>query len=142
MPTRFNSVGFAGAEGRTNNDGTSDPYIKQYVIPVTIVASTAEQDTGFTMPDRASELHVGVNVLTEETTGTTKTIDVGVTGNADALIDGASVAATGFVGATGGAGESASPVDLSGTNITYALGAADFAELDAEIVVTVVAASA
>lgn len=133
-PTRFKKLGSAGVFGNTNNAGKSDPAIQTFVIPVTIVASTAEQDTGFAMPAKSALLAAEVNVLTEETTGTTKTIDIGVTGNADAIIDGASVAATGMFGKTGGAGESAS-VNLSGTNITYALGAADFAELEAEIII-------
>lgn len=136
---RYNGVGLAGVRGGTNNTGTSDPAITQVVIPITIVASTAEQDTGYTMPDAAIALNAVVNVMTLEATGTTKTIDVGITSNADALIDAGSVAAVGMIGQTGGAGELAS-VDLSGTNITYALGATDFAELDAEIIITMISA--
>lgn len=141
IASRLKSLGLAGRKGALNNQGVSDPYIQQFVIPVTLVASTAEQDTGFVMPVRASELHVGVNVITEEATGTFKTIDVGVVGSPDALIDDGSVDAKGFIGATGGAGEQPSPVDLSGKTIAYALGSADFAELEAEIVITVIGAS-
>lgn len=117
----------------------SKPYTKMFVIPVTIVASTAEQDSGFTMPANAQEFATSVRVITAEVTGTTKTLDVGVTTNPDALIDDADVSATGMLGRTGGAGELSYPQQLSGINITYAFGSADFAELDAEIIVYVLA---
>ena len=133
-PTRFLKIGLAGRKSATTS---SDPIAQQFTIPVTIVASTAEQDTGIEMPTGAAEVSVGVNVLTAEVTGTTKTVDVGITSNADALIDASDVSATGYLTRTGGAGELPFPVNVSGTNITYALGSTDFVELKAEIVVTV-----
>jgi len=127
--TRYDAIGTAGRKGGESNTGYSDPAIKTVVEPITIVASTAEQDTGFTFPSRAAVISAKINVRTEETTGTTKTVDVGITGDPDAILDGADVSAATLVG---------SPLDagLSGTNLTYALGSADFAELDAEIIVT------
>ena len=137
--TRYSAVGVAGGKGRPTN-GDSDPFFTQVVIPLPLVAATAEQDTGVTLPAKASEFHCVVNVITASSAGTTETIDIGVTGNADALIDGGSTNAAGLIGRTGGAGESEYPANIGGTNITYALGSADIAGLEAELILTYIGA--
>jgi len=136
-PTRFTKVGLTGRPSQTTQ---TDASLQGLVVKLPVVASGAEQSTTLTLPANAIELSVVVRVLTAEVTGTTKTIDIGVVGNADTLIDGADVSATGLVSKTGGAGESTFPVDLGGATITYALGSADFLELVAEVVFYIVTA--
>lgn len=63
--------------------------------------SNAEVDSGWDLPSGSIVLDVWVNVITAEVTGTTKTLDVGLLssesgGDADAFIDGISVASTGI----------------------------------------------
>ena len=75
-----------------------------------------------------------LDVETEETTGTTKTVSVGLVGGTGAeFLSGESVAAAGPVGTPIG-------VAYSAANISYTLGSADFAELDATLVITLVQA--
>ncbi len=133
-PTRLSKIGLAGRKSAVTS---SDPIIQQFVIPVTIVASTAEQDTGVAMPTGAGEVSVALNVLTAEVTGSVKTVDVGITGDPDALLNNADVSATGYLTREDAVGAVAFPVNLSGTNITYALGDTDSVEMVAEIVITV-----
>lgn len=132
--SRVNALGTAGRKDATDN--SQDSFIKTFEAPITIVAATSEQDTGITLPAQGIVLSAYVRVETAEATGLTKTVDLGITSNPDAIIDGASVAATGSVGQTAGAGELSS-VPCAGSNITYALGSADFAELVATAVVVV-----
>lgn len=136
--TRYNRLGAAGRKNDQYQGQKSDPFIQTLVISAPLVASAAEQDTGITLPADCSIIDVVVNVKTASTGGTTQTIDVGVTGNPDQLIDGAATTATGFVGPTGGLGETTT-IFNSATNITYALGAADITAFDGEIVVTYLA---
>lgn len=137
------------------------PTVDFYRFPIALVDSTAEQDTGFDLPDDGIVLDVFLNVKTPEATGATKTVDVGLKsgeagGDTDGFLDGVSVAAGGIKKGTlasGGqtkgallrADESGSgglvpePHVLNGTakSVVYALGSNDFAELDAEIIVLV-----
>ena len=71
-------------------------------IPITSTPTGAEQDTSFDLPSGAVVRDVLVDVTTAEATGATKTLDVGLLssesgGDADGLLDGVSVAATGLV---------------------------------------------
>lgn len=70
-------------------------------IPIDVVASTSEQDTGYDIPDDAIVYDVFIKVDTAEATGGTKTIDVGTlssdSGDADGFLDGVSTAGTGVV---------------------------------------------
>lgn len=82
--------------------------------------TSAEVDTTFDLPARGQVHDVLVRVVTAETTGTTKTLDVGLLssesgGDADGFLDGISVAATGMKRGTF--------VATVGSNNTY-LGAA------------------
>ena len=131
---------------------------KFFVIPAAIVAATTVNDTGYNMPAKAVVLEAFLDVTTLEATGATKTVDVGFlnageSGDEDGLLDGASVAAAGLIGpslANGavtrgallrededGAGAYVPSRDYTaGTrSITYTLGAADFAEMVANIVI-------
>lgn len=133
-PTRFTKVGLSG---KKSNSYKSDSSLQTLVAPLPVVASVAEQSIPITLPDNAIELSVAVNVITPETTGTVKTVDVGIATNGDALIDGAAVSASGLFGRTGGAGELPYPQPLNGASLVYQLGSADFVELEAEVIVTV-----
>lgn len=67
--------------------------------------TTGEKDTGFDFPTGGIVFGVYVDVDTAETTGSTKTIDVGLLasetgGDADGFLDGASTSATGGVAGT------------------------------------------
>lgn len=51
--------------------------VKLKVLPLTIVAVDTETDTGWDLPAKSLILDVWLDVTTEETTGTTKTVDIG-----------------------------------------------------------------
>jgi len=77
--------------------------VKEYwhCLPIRSTPTGAEQDTGYDLPANAELLETRVLVATAETTGTTKTLDVGLKssesgGDADGFIDGVSVATTGL----------------------------------------------
>lgn len=132
-PTRFTKLGTSGRTGTVNN--TQDSYLKTYEFPILAVASAAEQDTGVAAPTKAIQVvSAMLYVNTAEATAAAKTLTVGTTsgGGADALAA-TSVAATGPIG---------TPVTVAfvgGGNWSFTLAGADFAELDAVCVVTVLA---
>lgn len=71
-------------------------------IDITATPTGSEQDTAFDLPAHAIVTDVMVYVSTAEATGGTKTLDIGILssesgGDADGLVDGISVAATGWV---------------------------------------------
>lgn len=75
--------------------------VKTKKIAITRVASTSEQDTGWDLPAKSIVLDVFLDVTTGETTGTTKTVDVGLLasesgGDADGFLDGVSVQTSGL----------------------------------------------
>lgn len=137
--------------------------VKTKVLPITRVASAAEQDTGWDLPAKAVVLDAYVDVTTLEATGTTKTVDVGLlssetNGDADGFLDGVSVAAAGVKVSSlvagsvtrglllketvtgSGAATHASPVPYSvsagvARSVSYTLGSNNFAELVANIVI-------
>ncbi len=130
--SRFNSIGLSGRKDVASN--RSDAFKQIIEIPITLVASATEQSTGVILPTRCVVTSTIVNVFTAEATGATKTIDVGLLagGGAD-LANDVSVATTGFV-----VGESG--VVGSGDEVTYTLGSADYAELEAVILLEITAA--
>jgi hypothetical protein len=84
-----------------NTDGTLGSFLRVKKIPITRVASTAEQDTLVDLPAKSLVQAVYIEVVTAEVTGTTKTILVGTLssesgGDADGFIVGVSVASTGI----------------------------------------------
>lgn len=129
-PSRLTKLGIAGSVRSTRNRGD---YFKQIITaPITVVASTSVQTTTVQLPPQCVVTGAIVNVINAEVTGTTKTIDVGLSlGAGKELADGVSVADAGFVVGLGG-------VDGGQNFLTYTLGSADFVELDAEIVVEVI----
>ena len=75
--------------------------VKLKLLPVTIVANTDEQDTGWNLPAKSLILDVWLDVTTQEATGTTKTVTVGTdstdSGDADGFLAAVSVAAAGRI---------------------------------------------
>jgi hypothetical protein len=121
---------------------------------LTIVAATTAQATAISIPAGSIIKRVFVDVQTQEATGTTKTVDIGINGgNEDGFLDGVSVAAAGtiigslaFGAVTLGelsyenSGDSSAPVPkdyvcAEETTICYSLGSANFAELVANVIV-------
>lgn len=132
-PTRLSKLGLSGRKQGTDN-GASDPYLKQLVIPVTIAASTAQQSTGKFVPAGGAQfLSATINVSTAEASATTPTMDVGYDGTPDAILSNVNVTSTGFQGAMT-AGVNAP----GGTEIVYKFDSLDFAELSAEIILAYV----
>ena len=134
MPTRFNGIGLAGR--KNDNARTSDPEIKTLIIEAPYTGVATEIDTGTFLPANASIIDIVVNITTASTGGTTQTIDVGIDGNQDQLIDGAVTSSTGYAGPTGGVGEGAT-VFNSAVEIAYAYGSNDLTgSPEAEIIIT------
>lgn len=73
--------------------------VKAKVLPIASAPTGSEQDTGWDLPDNSLVLDVLLWVDTVETTGATKTFEVGILasesgGDADGFIDAISVATT------------------------------------------------
>lgn len=109
----------------------SDPFLKQYVIELPLVASAAEQALPFTMPTVAQSMGGFVRIKSASTGGTTQEINVGVVGTPNSLIGTQATTATGIFNTTGA-------VDLSGAQLAYQLGSANIVGLEAELVLTVI----
>jgi hypothetical protein len=119
-----------------------------------IVAAATAQDTTVVIPAGSIIKNVWIDVATQEATGTTKTVDIGVSGgDEDGFLNGVSVAATGTIkgtllntGQTLGALMSVDE-DGSGTlvpepyvcaaetTLCYTLGSDNFDELVANVIV-------
>ncbi len=162
-----NNLNFSN-ENSTNVSPTLQNYfVPKFVkLPITRVASTAVQDTGFDLPANAVVLDVFVEVTTLEATGATKTVDVGLLasesgGDEDGFLDGVSVATAGVrngslvsgavtrgallretVTDSGSATLSANRAHVStavtARSVTYTLGANDFAEFAGNIIIVFV----
>lgn len=140
--TRQNSIGLAGRKqsgasvqpnDQRSPEGVSDPYLKQYVIEIPLVASAAQQDTGFTMPANAVAADGFLRVKTASTGGVAQTINIGVFGgDADAILAAGDLSAVALLGTIQGA-------DLSGENIGYTFAGADITGFEGELVLTVLA---
>lgn len=132
-PSRFTKVGLQNRIGTAQN--TQDSYLQTFEFPVAAIASAAEQDTGVAAPTKSIQVvSAYLYVNTAEASAAAKTLTVGTTtgSGADAL-GATSVAATGPIG---------TPVTaafVGGGNWSFTLAGADFAELDAVCVVTVLA---
>lgn len=134
MTTRFNSIGLQGRKGQ--DDNVSDSRLQTLVVHAPYTGVATEVVTTKALPANASVIDIVVNRLTASTGGTTETINVGVSGNPDQLIDGAATDALGFVGPTGGVGEGAT-VFNSAQTISYQYGSADLTgSPDGEILIT------
>lgn len=129
--TRFSSIGLSGRKDQATN--RTDAYKQILEIPITLVASTAEQSTGVILPSPCVVNSCVINVITAEVTGAVKTIDVGLLAGApDSLANDALVSGVGFVPAL-------TAVAGNGDEVTYSLAAPDFAELDAVILLEIIA---
>lgn len=76
--------------------------IKIKKLPLTVVAVATAVDTGFDLPARGVVLDAWIEVDTAESTGATKTIDLGLLasetgGDIDGFLDGVSVSAAGVI---------------------------------------------
>lgn len=143
MPTRYNEIGLAGRRGsgsgvqpteQRSAGVLSDPFLRQFVIGLPLVASAAEQTVpDFVMPANAISAVGFLRIKTPSSAGTTPTIAIGAlaAGPADLL---AAVATT-----VAGLFGTIQNVDVSGDQITYTLGSADLVGLEAELVLTVLA---
>ncbi|MFA5424232.1 MAG: hypothetical protein WC374_10285 [Phycisphaerae bacterium] len=119
-----------------------------------IAANTDPHDTSIVIPAGSIIKNVWLRVTTKEDTGTTKTVDIGISGgDEDGLLAGVSVAAAGTVkGTLDSAGQTLGAelcADESGagalvpepyvcaaeTTICYTLGSSNFAELVADVIV-------
>lgn len=129
--TRFSRIGLSDRKDSTTN--SVDSYKEIIEVPITIVAAATAQVTDVVLPANCLVSSATVYVGTAEATGLTKTISCGIDGGSGtAFVNAASVAATGMVaGATAVAG--------NGATVNYTLGSADFAELDAVILLEIIA---
>lgn len=132
------------------------PALQVVKVPLPIVASTDEQDTGENLQTGDVILDAFVRVETAESTGGAPTMDVGLLssesgGDADGLLDGVSVGTAGTVrGSLASGGQTlgallrededgagalvpAKHVVGDAVSISYSLGSDDFAELDASL---------
>lgn len=136
-------------------DLSSAGAIKKYAVaPLTIVAAATAQDTAIVLPAKCVITNVFVDVTTQEATGATKTVDIGISGgDENGLLDGVSVASAGIIKGTlastgqtlgallrtdeDGSGALVPEPDVSsgGETICYTLGSDDFAELVANVIV-------
>lgn len=139
-------------------DEVRSTLLRTFKVTVTAPADGTEQDTGDDLPDLAVLPDVFVHVRTAESTGTTKTIDVGLLstetgGDADGFLAGVDVSSTGLVKGTldsagqtlgallhvdeGGTGELVPEPHLTDAvtakSISFTAGSADFAELVADL---------
>ncbi len=91
----------SAAELNLNDLSAVGALVKVKKIAITASDGT-EQDSGWDLPSKAIVLDVFLEVTTAESTGTTKTLDVGLLssetgGDADGFLDGVSTASTGLV---------------------------------------------
>jgi hypothetical protein len=129
-PTRFTKLGTSGRTGTSTN--TQDSYTQTFEFPITIAASAAAQDTGIQAPLNMQAMSAYLRIRTAEATGTTKTVSVGIVGASASFLSAQDVSAVGAVGTP----VTAAVYNGSNVNFAYTLGSADFAELDATVVLT------
>ena len=131
-PTRYSKLGLSGRQGTSKN--TQDSIMTTYEFPVKAVASASAQPVGIVAPKTVQAIGGYLKVNTAEVTGTTKTVSVGVVGAA------AQFFATMDVSSTGPVGTPVTAVynNSAGAEFAYILGSADFAELDATMVIWVI----
>ena len=135
-PTKIsNRLEAMGLSGRTGTDkNTEDAYYQTFEIPLKAVASGAAQDTGIRAPKATASFGGYIRVTTAEGTASVKTIDVGILGGDDAAFaNNVDVSVTGVVGPV----KRATVDNSAGANFSYTLAGADFVELDAVLVMSV-----
>ena len=111
-------------------------YTREFIIRLPIVASASAQAIAYTSikgwPTKyAKVVSSAVNIITAESTGTTKTVSLGYAGSTTTFVNAQSVAtATTIPGASATA-------NLAATNLSYTLGSNNFAEAVLEAVLKV-----
>ncbi len=141
--TRQNAIGLAGKpvsgaavqpgeNDQRSPEGVSDPFLKQYVVEIPLVASAAEQALPFTMPAAAVSMAGFLRVKRASTAGTTPSVNVGIVGDPDALL---ALGATNAIATL----PISSEVDLSGRTLAYSFASADIVGFEGELVLTVCA---
>lgn len=141
-PTRFPSgLGFTKNTTRENSidslSNRGDYKWEMYTFTPKVVASGAAQLTGIFLPLNGYPLVGGVRIFTPETTGLTKTLDVGLNGlGDDVLISAFPIGSTGMA-----AGGGPAAAFTGGAELTYTFGSADFVELDCEVQIIIVCSS-
>jgi hypothetical protein len=145
----------ASASELNQNDISAVGAGKKYQVgALAIHADTNAHDSTIVLPAKAIITGVYLDITTQEATGATKTVDIGVSsGDEDGFLDGVSVASAGVVKGTlasagqtlgallrvdeDGAGALVPESDISsgGATICYTLGSNDFAELVGNIIV-------
>jgi len=121
----------------------ADPRLITLTASISFIASGAAQnilvnetDDGLT-PTGFVATGLALKVTTAEVTGTGKTIDIGPSTDTDSLADDIDVSATGYKVRTGGAGEIVLDQQIfDNAQLQFVLGSADFAELQAELIIT------
>ncbi len=97
-PTGLFTANRQYTDGSDNNFVTRTGLVhRDAVFKINFADGTTTVTTGITLPVGAVVLYPFVNVRTAETTGTTKTIEVGITGTAGGFITGLSVATAGLI---------------------------------------------
>lgn len=134
MPTRYNELGLAGRKGTTQNaQGTvADPYLRQFVIPITGVASTSAQDTGVPLPENGVVVSGYLKVITPSAGAAAETVIIGNTTDPNGIANAVDVGTAGIRNLIVDPGMS-----CLGENVQYTLAAADLTALDAELVLMV-----
>lgn len=128
-PSRLPKLGVSGRKGTDNN--TQDSFIQTFEFPVTAVASAAAQDTGIAVPSKFFQpISALLYVNTPESTGATQSVTVGTT------VDGQSILGPTDVSSAGPVGTTSTGATTGGGTFTWTLGGADYVELDAVAVVT------
>jgi len=134
-PTRFTKLGVAG--GRSYLTNTQDSYIKTYEIDVMHMATGTAFDTGIEAPKTFAPVGGWLVINVPESTGLTKTISFGYAAGAnDAVTIDIDVSVAGRVG---GIKINTTNMNDMLSNFTFMFGSADFAELEATLVLTVMA---
>jgi hypothetical protein len=144
-------IAISPLDGFAADSGITVRYAKAALV---IAADTNAHDTSIVIPEGSIIKNVWLRVETQEATGTTRTVDIGISGgNEDGFLDGVSVAASGTIkGTLVNTGQTLGEllcVDETGagvlvpepyvcaaaTTLCYTFGSADFAELVAYLIV-------
>lgn len=136
-PTRLTKLGIAGSERKNNSldiiMNASDTAVTMKTFKPNIVASTAAQDTGIqALPGIGVVAYI--KTTTPETTGTTKTLSIGLVGGAGTEFGTAEdVSAAGRIVTT-----PSDPIVDTAANLTYSLGSNDWVEFDGEVILLLI----
>ena len=111
-------------------------YERTFIIRLPIVASASAQAIAYTSikgwPTKyAKVVSSAVNIITAESTGTTKTVSLGYAGSTTTFVNAQSVATATTIAGVG------ATANLAATNLSYTLGSNNFAEAVLEAILKV-----